>query len=104
MNKQQIAHKLTERNLSGIGIPKEEFEEMLINNYTAKELKDTKELKPCSACGGNMVMKSFEDENGKILYYPSCLKCNGDMEMYYTPELAIFSHNTDSWFNDGIED
>jgi hypothetical protein len=42
--------------------------------------------------------------NPHTLYFIKCEKCNAEGESYYSEELAIFSHNTESWFDDGIND
>lgn len=102
-NNIKIARELLNRNITGFNRDIEEFAEFLANNYTEEELLNTKELRCCSFCGGEVQMQKTILEDNRILYSPECTQCHVGSEIYFSEELAILSHNTESWFNDGIK-
>lgn len=102
-NKVEIAKDLLNRNINGFNRNIDEFSKFLAKNYTRKELLNSKQLECCPLCGGEVKIHKTNLENDKIIYSTECTKCHVGGECFYSEELAIFSHNSDSWFFDGIE-
>lgn len=102
-NNIKIARKLLNKNVNGFNRNIEEFSGWLAKNYTEEELLNTKDLRCCSFCGGEVQMQKTILEDNKILYSPECTQCHIGSEIYYSEELSILSHNTESWFSDGIK-
>jgi predicted RNA-binding Zn-ribbon protein involved in translation (DUF1610 family) len=92
------AKELVERNPESHGwFSDEALVEALSNIFTEEQLRDVSEPHLCHHCGKDVQVKEWGG-----LWGTECPHCGMSGEMFWCREFAVLSHNTETWFDDGL--